>query len=175
MNIIVINGHPKSGKSQFVEYCLEEIDTLGREVSTIDFVKKIAIESGWNGWKTPKDRKFLSDLKDLLTEWNDVPFKKIVEELDDFYLSLDLFDMNEEEAFFFIHCREPEEIQKIKERLGAKTLLMWRDQVIDEEQSNHADSLVLDYNYDYIIHNNERLQDLRGKAISFINMFKREI
>ena len=36
-------------------------------ISTVDFVKQIARECGWDGVKTPRNRKFLSDLKDLLT------------------------------------------------------------------------------------------------------------
>ena len=40
--IVVMNGMPMSGKSQFVEYCLEELGKYGDEVSTVDFVKEIA-------------------------------------------------------------------------------------------------------------------------------------
>ena len=50
-------------------------------VSTVDKVKEIAAECGWDGVKSPKNRKFLSDLKDLLTEWGDVPYKDIERKL----------------------------------------------------------------------------------------------
>ena len=33
-----------------------------RIVSTVDFVKEIAARWGWDGTKTPQNRKFLSDL-----------------------------------------------------------------------------------------------------------------
>jgi len=31
---------------------------------------------GWDGGKTPEDRRFLSDLKDALTRWKDVPYNE---------------------------------------------------------------------------------------------------
>ena len=77
--LVIINGMPMSGKSQFVEYCLKILDDYGAEISTVDFVKELAQEAGWDGVKRPKDRKFLSDLKDLLTEWGNIPYKKIIE------------------------------------------------------------------------------------------------
>ena len=50
-------------------------------LSTVDFVKEIAKKCGWKGEKDLKNRKFLSDLKDLLTNWNNVPFNKIVQQV----------------------------------------------------------------------------------------------
>ena len=40
VKIVVVNGMPMSGKSQFVEYCLKELGIYGEEVSTVDFVKE---------------------------------------------------------------------------------------------------------------------------------------
>ena len=170
MNIIVINGMPCSGKSQFVEYCLEELGSFGREVSTVDYIKGLAKEFGWDGQKTPKDRKFLSDLKDLLTEYNDIPYKETKKELDRFKWELETFGVNEDRCFFFIHCREPQEIQKFKEKLGATTLLMRRAVVENKEQSNHADSNVFNYKYDCMIENNGSLKELKEKAHGFIDL-----
>lgn len=78
MEIIVINGFPGAGKDEFVNCCKKLIgEPYVRNISTVDFVKYIAAECGWDGTKTPENRAFLSDLKDLLTKWNDVPFKKV--------------------------------------------------------------------------------------------------
>lgn len=78
MKIVVINGFPGAGKDEFVSCCKKLIgEPYVRNISTVDFVKYIATECGWDGTKTPKNRAFLSNLKDLLIEWNDVPFKKI--------------------------------------------------------------------------------------------------
>lgn len=138
----------------------------------MDFVKDIAKEAGWNGEKTLKNRKFLSDLKDLLTEWNDVPYNKIKDEYDDFNLELEQYDVSHHKAFLFVHCREPQEIQKFKDRLNAFTVLIRRESVESNKQSNHADSEVFNFNYDAVIDNNGSLQDLEEKAIGFIEFMK---
>ena len=86
IKVVVVNGRPESGKTTFEEKCKELVNASSTfwldenkrmmvdVISTVDFIKQIAIECGWDGVKTPRNRKFLSDLKDLLTEWNDVPF-----------------------------------------------------------------------------------------------------
>ena len=53
--------------------------------SSVDFVKEVARFAGWNGEKNLHTRKFLSDLKDLLTFLDDIPFKKIEERMRAFY------------------------------------------------------------------------------------------
>lgn len=170
VKIIIVNGRPTVGKSQFVEFCLERLGSWGKEISTVDFVKDIAKQAGWNGEKTPKNRKFLSDLKDLLTEWNDIPYQKIKEEFDYFNYELIQHGVSGHKAFLFVHCREPQEIQKFKERLGAFTLLIRRESVENNEQSNHADSDVFNFKYDCVIDNNGSLRELREKAFGFVDL-----
>lgn len=167
MKIIVINGAPCSGKDAFAAICHKYITWCGN-ISTVDFVKEVAVHCGWNGTKTPKDRKFLSDLKDLLTEWNDVPFQKVRTEINKLEYDAMRFHIDSDEVVCFIHCREPQEIQKFVDRLGAKTLLLRRPDVENNEQSNHADSQVLNYDYDYTIVNDGTLLDLELKAIDFL-------
>ena len=176
MKIFVINGFPQSGKSTFVEFCLEELGAWGKEVSTVDFVKELASQCGWNGTKTPKDRKFLSDLKDLLTDWGDVPFKDVEKRKRVWEYSFTQYDISAKDCFFFIHCREPIEIQKFVDKMDAKTILVRREKVENLEQSNHADGEVLNFNYDYEIENNETLKDLKNKAKKFLkeNGWKRK-
>lgn len=168
VKIVVVNGMPMSGKSQFVEFCLKKLGPWGREISTVDFVKDIAKQAGWNGEKNLKNRKFLSDLKDLLTEWNDVPYKKIKEEYDSFNFELKQYDVSTHKAFLFVHCREPQEIQKFVDRENAITVLLRRAGVEGLEQSNHADAEVFNFEYDYVIENNGSLEDLQKAAIDFL-------
>lgn len=170
MKIVIINGFPQqhSGKDTFVKYCLEKLNGRGKLISTVDFVKKIAYNCGWNGEKTPQNRKFLSDLKKLLTEWNDIPFKKIETEIENFYNYLEFYEVDTN-GVIFIMCREPEEILRFKNKFNATTLLIKRELMENITQSNDADSNVLNFNYDYVINNNGTLLELKTKAIKFLN------
>ena len=172
VKIVVVNGMPMSGKSQFVEYCLKELGFYGEEISTVDFVKELAKLSGWDGVKRPRDRKFLSDLKDLLTEWNDVPYKKIIEARDKLQDHLDYLGYDANKGIIFTHCREPEEIKKFVDRENAITVLLRRAAVENLEQSNHADANVFNYEYDYVIENNGSLDELYEKAVKFLEEIK---
>jgi hypothetical protein len=128
--------------------------------STVDFVKEIATECGWDGTKTLENRKFLSDLKDLLTKWNDVPYKTIINRAKTLPDNLDWI--------MFVDCREPAEIQKLKEGLNATTVLIRRPGDEETETSNHADAEVFSYNYDLTIFNNSDIINLENEAKKFI-------
>ena len=167
MKYFIINGRPRSGKDTFVNFCLEELGAFGKLISTVDFVKKIATECGWDGIKDLKNRKFLSDLKDLLTNWGDVPYKKTLQEIDMFKFDLDYWDVSDK-GVVFIMCREPKEIERFERELNAKSVLIRRASVEFEQQSNHADSEVLNHKYDYIIENNGTIDELKEKAKEFL-------
>ena len=167
MKYFIINGRPRSGKDTFVNFCLEELGAFGKLISTVDFVKKIATECGWDGTKDLKNRKFLSDLKDLLTNWGDVPYKKTLQEIDMFKFDLDCWNVPDK-GVVFIMCREPKEIERFERELNAKSVLIRRASVEFEQQSNHADSEVLNHKYDYIIENNGTIDELKEKAKDFL-------
>ena len=167
MKYFIINGRPRSGKDTFVNFCLEELGAFGKLISTVDFVKKIATECGWDGTKDLKNRKFLSDLKDLLTNWGDIPYKKTLQEIDMFKFDLDCWNVSDK-GVVFIMCREPKEIERFERELNAKSLLIRRASVEFEQQSNHADSEVLNHKYDYIIENNGTVDELKEKAKEFL-------
>lgn len=167
MKIICINGYPQSGKDTFVNFCYS-FGSIIQSYSTVDFVKKIAKECGWNGVKDLKSRKFLSDLKDILTEWDDIPVRDIKRKILEFIGPVENLGYNTDKIIFFIHTREPKELQRFKDEFGAKTLLIQRPSVENNEQSNHADKEVLNFNYDYVIDNDGTLEDLQKKADSFI-------
>lgn len=166
MKIVVLNGFPRSGKDEFFKCCQRELGKYCKLISTVDFVKEIAFHCGWNGEKTAKNRKFLSDLKDLLTGWGDIPFQKTIQEIKLFEFDLNYYDVLDK-GIVFIMCREPKEIEKFK-KLGAKSILIRRPAVEFEQQSNHADKEVLNYKYDYIIENDGTLKDLQKKAKEFL-------
>ena len=162
--IFIVNGAPGSGKTTFEDFCCRAPHVYGAHIlSTITFVKEVAEFCGWNGEKTPENRKFLSDLKDLLTKWNDVPFNKVLDELDE----LNYYGAQ----YVFIDCREPEEIEKLKQELNATTVLV-RRAGHRVEASNHADKNVEDYEYDLYIENDGDLEDLKLKAEEFMEKWR---
>lgn len=179
IKVVVINGMPGCGKTTFEEMCGEYVNnqppgffeygkfTFVRILSTVDFVKSIAKECGWDGSKTLRNRKFLSDLKDLLTEWDDVPFKVIKEHIDREYR----LGFN---SIIFVDCREPKEIQKLKDAFNATTVLIRRPAIEKNETSNHADAEVFDYEYDLNIWNEYGLEELKVMASTFIEKLRNE-
>lgn len=168
IKIFIINGYPRSGKDTFCEFIDKNYHKPTFTLSTVDWIKKVAAHCGWDGEKDLRGRKLLSDLKDILTEYDDLPFKKICKDID--VICHDFFDMGyeEEELTFFIMCREPKEIQKLKEFFNAKTILVDRPQCAEDSKSNHADMLVNDYEYDIIVKNETTLENLELAAKIFI-------
>lgn len=173
MKVVIINGMPMVGKDQFCNYCMDYMTKKGIKggiISTVDLVKEIATSLGWDGIKTPKDRKFLSDLKNLLTEWNDVPFTFIQKSIRETYLHFtQKLQVPQDRIIFFVHCREPEEIKRFVEVYGATTLIIRRKEYEDLKQSNDSDKNVLNFKYDYEIYNDKGLDELQMEAIKFVD------
>ena len=115
----------------------------------------------WYGGKTEKDRKFLSDFKMLTTDYSDMPFKAMKEKVSQF--------LNDEiHEVMLIDIREPNEIEKAKIEFNAETILIKNDRV-DVITSNDGDAGVFDYVYDYIIENNETLEEFKENIKVFAN------
>ena len=164
--IFIINGSGGVGKDTFVELVSTELnDTLKRfhtviNFSSIDKIKEIAKAIGWNGEKFEKDRKFLSDLKALASEYCDMPFNSMKNKVNEFL-------KDEESICLFLHIREPEEIEKAVKEFGAKTILIVRNSV-KHITSNIADNNVFNYNYDFVVDNNGTIENLNEKVKVFV-------
>lgn len=174
--IYIVNGFPGSGKDEFCQKVVSLTTPLyGCIMSSVDLVKELAKSLGWNGEKTPKNRKFLSDLKDLLTEWNDIPIKDIEGRINDFLYDIRYYGLDEKETAIFIMCREPKEIEKMCKKFQAKSILIRRSAVESLNQSNHADSDIFNYKYDIEIDNNGTLLDLAYQVLDFVEKEKLHI
>lgn len=164
IKIVIINGHGGCGKDTFVSLCEPYVKIFN--FSTVDFVKEIAFKCGWDGQKTPESRLFLSELKRILTEWKNLPYLKTVKMVEEARESL---KTSMEDGVIFIHCREPQEILKLKTALQAITLFI--DRKTDEIFINNSDRDVMNMEYDYYIDNNGTVDDL----ISQVKIFLRQI
>lgn len=163
--VFIINGSGGHGKDAFIEALNNQFakKVLIGNYSSVSKVKKIAKAIGWNGEKTERDRKFLSDLKQLTIAYNDMPLNDLKEYAKSF-MGDDEFN-----KMLFFHIREPEEIKKainaFKE-YNVKTILVKRDSV-KHIATNPADGSVYDYDYDIVINNNGTLLDLYMTAFYF--------
>jgi len=157
--LIIINGSGGVGKDTFVEFCSNF--TGVKNISSVDKVKEAAqILVGWNGEKDEKTRKFLSDLKQLSIDYNNYPLIYIENQTKEFM-------ENDTQSIMFIHIRESSEIEKVKNAIGAKTLLITSNRVAKIE-TNKSDANVEDFQYDYYIRNDGTLDELKEKAKEFV-------
>lgn len=168
--VFIINGSGGVGKDTFVETVKSQAKRIAIEnYSSVTKVKKIAEAIGWNGSKSERDRKFLSDLKLLTTEYNDMPLNDMKRYVN-IFMNLISFD---KARVIFLHIREPEEIAKAVSEFkeyNAKTVLVKRDSV-KHITSNMADENVYNYNYDIVVDNGGTIEDLKEKAKGFIKDF----
>lgn len=164
--IIIFNGYPRSGKDTAADYLISMNDNI-KKYTTVSLPKQYLMDInkyfGINGLKKDaKTRKCLSDIKDALTEWNDIPLK---------YLLNEIKEDNPEYAI--VMCREPKEIEKIVKLYDASTVLFIRDNFYAEKASNHSDAEVMNYSYDYIIYNNSDLDNLYSSIDTLMSAIRR--
>lgn len=167
--VIIINGKGGSGKDTICDILNKHYPVTN--VSTITKVKRAArLIFGWDGVsKTDADRKFLSDLKDLWTEYNDGPFKYAMEQ----YHKFDDKPSAAYKEILVIHVREPQEIDKLKKAIDhagyirCVTLLVKSDRTEEHDYGNHADDAVEAYPYSFVYHNDGPLNELDHDFMCF--------
>lgn len=155
--IFITNGMARCGKDTFALFLNEIVPTL--KYSSIDKVKDIAKLCGWNGGKTEKDRKFLSDLKMLTTEYSNMPFEAIKNKVNEFL-------NDKENEILLIDIREPLEIEKARNAFNAKTILILNNRV-KNISSNFGDANVFKFNYDMTVENNGTLDEFKENVRRF--------
>lgn len=158
--VFILNGTGTAGKGEFADYIKKYIS--GFKYSIVDLPKKAAEILGWDGGKTEKDRRFLSDIMDLATEYNDSPYNDVKSLVIDFYK--DDIDLK----VLIIDMRNPKDIARAVKDFNAETILI-RNPNVETIKSNHADRDVEHYNYDYIIENNGTLEQLEKVAKIFVH------
>lgn len=158
--IYITSGSAGNGKDTFARLVGKYARI--KKYSSIDLVKEMFESIGIDRHnKNEKKRKLYSDAKDMLTWYDDIPFKDIGGVVKD-------FNKGEYDAdVLFIDIREPEEIARAAKEFGAKTILI-RNPNVAKVESNHADANVENYNYDYIIENDGTLEQFETVAKLFV-------
>lgn len=160
--VIIINGNGGVGKDTFVNFVSKYAKV--KKASTVDIIKKSATILGYDeNRKDEKDRKFLADLKDLATSYNNGPLNYIIDSYNEF--------LNDDNELLFLFVREIDEIKLVKEKTNAVTLLIKNDNK-KFITSNEADKNVLNYDYDYVIYNDD-VSLIEEKARKFVEEIKK--
>lgn len=159
--IIVINGQGGVGKDTFIEL-LASSKLKIINVSSVDGIKELARMVGWNGAKEERDRKFLSDLKILTSNYCGFSEYYLIKKAKEF--------LESENDLMFVHIREPFYIRTFLNKFpSAKTLLIRRGE--SSSYGNVADDNVFNYDYDYVIDNCGSLGDLEEKGVQLLESF----
>lgn len=166
--VLIINGSGGVGKGTFVSMLASLLNGDVYQDSIVNPTKAIAKQAGWDGNKSERDRKFLSDLKLLLDDYNNMNYQYIKDLVKDFR------DGYIKGKILCIDMREPKQIEMAKKDFGAKTVLVVRD-CVPQIKSNIADASVYDINYDYVIENNGTIADLKKTTKKFLELYLRDL
>ena len=159
--VIILNGKGGVGKDTLVNFLAKKYNVIHE--SSVTPIKECAKVVGWTGGKTLEDRKFLHDLKMLVTNYNDYVttyLKRVVDE----------FLHETKNTFLFIDIREASEITNFLQNVygDAYTLLITRQDVDKIDFGNSADDDVTSYKYDRYYDNDLSYEEAEDDFISFI-------
>ena len=163
--VFIVNGKPRAGKDTFAMILNRYMDVY--KYSAVTKVKEIATLCGWDGRKEERDRKFLHELKMLTSEYSDMSYQDVVNEIEK-------YRNGEIEAdVFVVDVREPEEIERLAKEVGAITVFIENNNV-PAIMSNAADANVENYEYDFVIRNNGTMKEFEDEIkifMEFLMMF----
>ena len=153
---VIINGRGGAGKDTLCQAAAGRWRV--RSVSSIDPIKAIAAQNGWNGEKDLRSRRFLAQLKQVFSDYNDLPTRYCVKAWREF--------LEGDDDILFLHIREPEQIAHFQDVTGngAVTLLIRRGDA--GRYGNHADDDVEQYEYDYVFDNSAPLPVSKARFVT---------
>lgn len=180
--VVIINGKPQSGKDTFCKYArgycddYESANTL--IISSVDPLKEMLAQLGWDGTKTDEIRDMLMCMKQLWVQNQDGPTMFLFNNILEFHKAC-----TGEDNIVFVHIREPEEIKKLVnaltgfESMGIDviSLLVIRKGGEDtqnqpaETRKSDDEALINSYNYDITINNDGDLIRLQELAAEFVD------
>ena len=157
--VIIINGRGGVGKDTLCDLAAKYFKV--EKISEITPIKEIAQNYGWNGEKDSRSRKFLSDLKRVFIEYNDLPTQYLYEQYERFLKS--------DRQILFVHIREKEEIEKFKSMVKSRCLtLLVEGQTDIKKWGNASDDEVKNYNYDLCYKNDKPLDEAEKDFVDFL-------
>lgn len=160
-HVFIINGSGGVGKDTVCRLAAQFWRV--QNVSSITPILSVARAAGWDGCKTPKARRFLSQLKQACTDFNDLPFQYCMEQYGQF--------LRNDSELLFVHIREPNEIARFRQAVGdrCQAVLIQRP-ALEQARGllgNRSDDGVANYSYDGILDNDGTLDELPRKVHNF--------
>lgn len=180
--VVIINGKPQSGKDTFCKYaqgyCDDDESANTLIISSVDPLKEMLTQLGWDGTKTDKIRDMLMDMKQLWVQNQDGPTMFLFNNILEFHKAC-----TGEDNIVFVHIREPEEIKKLVnaltgfESMGIDVISLLVIRESGEDTPNQPagtrrsddEALINSYEYDVTINNDGDLIKLQELAAEFVD------
>ena len=179
--VVIINGKPQSGKDTFCKYaqgyCDDDESANTLIISSVDPLKEMLTQLGWDGTKTDKIRDMLMDMKQLWVQNQDGPTMFLFNNILEFHKTC-----TGEDNIVFVHIREPEEIKKLVntltgfESMGIDVISLLVTRKGGEDTPNQPtgtrrsdEALINSYEYDVTINNDGDLIKLQELAAEFVD------
>lgn len=171
MQVLIVNGVAQSGKDTFIDALANDGRYEVFKTSIINPVKELAFKVGWDGNKADTERRFLSDLMEILDEYNGYPANEVLSEVDAWFTDKLYEDQvgkpaavaNTHQAKPLVACivaRQPKHIELFKKfyqdlNVPVSTVLIERKMALKQVPNNMADRAAAEshYVYDTVIHN----------------------
>lgn len=161
--VVIVNGSGGVGKDAFCRAVSRYAECSVR--SSIDPIKTIAAQIGWDGGKSDRDRKFLADMKALSVAYNDFPMQWMRGAVNAFH------GYGDDDEILFLHIRESAEIERAAKEFDAVKVLV-TNRRIPKITTNSADAGVNDCSYDYVVCNDGTVADLDAHAAEFLSWLR---
>jgi hypothetical protein len=175
--IVVINGHPRSGKDTAVAFLAGHLAGMGwasAALSTVDPVRSVLRDLGVPvDRKTNAERDLMAEVQGALEKYDRFATRACARKVRDW-----LWQFPAPQKVCFVHMREPAAIAKFRELLAGegqvKTLYVERPGALRVE-TNTADAGVENMTYDLTISNDGTLDNLRLKCAALASQLTEEI
>ncbi|MEG1146637.1 MAG: hypothetical protein RSE21_04320 [Bacilli bacterium] len=165
--IFIISGKAGSGKNTVAKIIAEQKkNTINLAYATPlkEYAKKI---SSWDGTEETKPRELIQNLGVELIKTkidNKMLIKRITEDIKVYSYFFECITISD--------ARFPEEIEEIEENFENTTSIRVnrkRDHLTEKEKKHSTETAMNDYNkYDFIIDNNNTLEELKKKVLEVI-------
>lgn len=180
--VVIINGKPQSGKDTFCGfaqgYCDDDESANTLIISSVDPLKEMLAQLGWDGTKTDEIRDMLMCMKQLWVQNQDGPTMFLFNNILEFHKAC-----TGEDNIVFVHIREPEEIKKLVnaltgfESMGIDVISLLVIRKGGEDTPNQPagtrrsddEALINSYEYNVTINNDGDLIKLQELAAEFVD------